>query len=78
MGKKTIIYSTPTCPYCQKAKAYLQEKGIEYTDVDVSGDESAQKEMIEKSGTMSVPVIDIGDVIITGFDKDKIDEALSR
>ena len=78
MDKKIIIYSTPTCPYFKKAKAYLQERGIEYTDVDVSQNETAQNEMIEKSGTMSVPVIDIGGVIITGFDKDKIDEALSK
>lgn len=78
MDKKIIIYSTPTCPYCKKAKAYLQEKGIEYTDVDVSRSEVAQKEMIEKSGTMSVPVIDVRGVIVTGFDKNRIDEALDR
>lgn len=77
MDKKIIIYSTPTCPYCKKAKAYLQGKGIEYTDIDVSQNETAQKEMMEKSGTMSVPVIVIGGRVITGFDKDKIDEALS-
>mgnify|MGYP001603958386 CR=1 len=76
MDKKVIIYSTPACPYCKKVKAYLQEKGIEYTDIDISQDEAAQKEMIEKSGTMSVPVIDIGGMIITGFHKDKINEAL--
>lgn len=77
MDKKIIIYSTPTCPYCKKAKAYLQGKGIGYTDFDVSQNETAQKEMMEKSGTMSVPVIDIGGRVIVGFDKDKIDEALS-
>lgn len=77
MDKKIVIYSTPTCPYCKKAKAYLQEKGIEYADIDVSRNETAQKEMMEKSGTISVPVIDIGGKIIAGFDKDKIDEALS-
>ena len=76
MDKKITIYSTPTCPYCKKAKAYLLEKGIEYTDIDVSQNEAAQKEMIEKSGTMSVPVIDVGGVIITGFDKDRIDKVL--
>lgn len=77
MDKKIIIYSTPTCPYCKKAKAYLQGKDMEYTDIDVSRDETAQKEMMEKSGTISVPVIDIGGKVIVGFDKDKIDEALS-
>lgn len=60
MNKKIILYSAPTCPYCKKAKAYLQGKGIEYKDIDVSQDETAQKEMMEKSGTISVPVIDIG------------------
>lgn len=76
MNKKVIIYSTPACPYCKKAKEYLQEKGIEYSDIDVSQNEAVQKEMIEKSGTMSVAVIDIEGTIVVGFEKDKIDAAL--
>ncbi len=70
------VYSTPTCPWCKKAKAYLQEKGIEFESIDVSSDEKAQKEMIEKSGQMGVPVLDIGGKIVIGFDKEKIDEIL--
>ena len=70
------IYSTPTCPWCKKAKAYLDEKGIAYTSVDVSSDDVAQKEMIEKSGQRGVPVIDIDGKIVIGFDKKKIDEIL--
>jgi len=70
------IYSTPTCPWCKKAKAYLEEKGIAYEGVDVSSDEVAQKEMIEKSGQMGVPVLDIDGKIVVGFDKEKIDELL--
>ena len=70
------IYSTPTCPWCKKAKAYLDEKGITYESVDVSSDDKAQKEMIDKSGQMGVPVIDIDGKIVIGFDKEKIDEIL--
>lgn len=70
------IYSTPTCPWCKKAKAYLDEKGIAHESVDVSSNEAARKEMIDKSGQMGVPVIDIDGQIVVGFDKGKIDELL--
>lgn len=70
------IYSTTTCPWCKKAKAYLTEKGIEYENIDVSSDEKAQKEMIDKSGQMGVPVLDIGGQIVVGFDRERIDEIL--
>ena len=76
MNSKVIIYSTPTCPYCKQAKEYLLQKGIEYTDIDISADEASQKEMMEKSGVMSVPVIDIEGTIVIGFDKEKINRAL--
>ena len=71
------IYSTPTCPWCKKAKAYLGEKGIAFESVNVSSDEKAQKEMIEKSGQMGVPVIDIDGKIVIGFDVEKINEILN-
>lgn len=70
------VYSTPTCPWCKRAKAYLTEKGIGFESVDVSSNEVAQKEMIDKSGQMGVPVIDIDGQIVIGFDKEKIDELL--
>lgn len=71
------IYSTPTCPWCKKAKQYLDEKAIKYESIDVSSNEVAQKEMIEKSGQMGVPVIDIDGKIIVGFDKEEIDKTLN-
>ena len=74
--KKVLIYSTQTCPFCKMTKDYLDEKGVEYTDIDVSSDEESQKEMIEKSGAMSVPVIDIEGEIVLGFDKEKLNKLL--
>jgi len=70
------VFSTPTCPWCYKAKDYFKAKKVEYKDYDVSIDEKARNEMIEKSGQMGVPVIMIGKKVIIGFDKSAIDQAL--
>ena len=73
------IYTTPTCPFCHKAKAFFKEHNIEYKDFNVQEDEKARDEMMEKSGSMSVPVIDIDGEIIVGFDdeaKQKVKKAL--
>lgn len=77
MAKNIIIYTTPTCPWCQKVKEFLKEKGVEYKEKDVSEDPKAAEEMIEKSGQMSVPVIDIDGQLVIGFDEGKLVELLS-
>jgi glutaredoxin-like YruB-family protein len=74
--KKVKIYSTPTCPYCKQAKDFFKANKVEYTDVDVSKDQKAAGEMIEKSGQMGVPVIEINGDIIVGFDRPRIKKAL--
>jgi len=66
------VYSTPICPYCVVLKKFLGEHNIEFEDVDVSQNEEAAKEIIEKSGQMRVPVIEINGEIVVGFDKEKI------
>jgi len=73
---KVIVYSTPTCPYCHAAKEFLKENKIEYEDIDVSKDQAKAQEMIEKSGQMGVPVLDINGTIIVGYDKEAIKKAL--
>ncbi|HDQ22449.1 MAG TPA: glutaredoxin family protein [Candidatus Uhrbacteria bacterium] len=74
--KKVSIYTTPTCSYCKQAKDYFKEKGIDFEEIDVATDAAKAQEMIEKSGQMGVPVLDIGGRIIVGFDKAAIDEEL--
>ena len=76
MDKEVIIYSTPTCHYCQMTKEFLKEKGIEYTDYNVAEDAEKRTEMIEKSGQMGVPVIYVGDEMMVGFDQGKLSAAL--
>ncbi|MCX6746096.1 MAG: glutathione S-transferase N-terminal domain-containing protein [Candidatus Parcubacteria bacterium] len=72
--KKILIYSTPTCPFCHQTKDYLSEKKIAFTDFDVASDSAKAQEMIDKSGQMGVPVLDIEGKIIVGFDKAAIDK----
>ncbi|MDD4980184.1 MAG: glutaredoxin family protein [Candidatus Omnitrophica bacterium] len=72
MDKNVRVYSTPTCPWCIRAKQFLKDNNIIFEDKDVSTDHQAADEMVRKSGQMAVPVLDIGGEIIVGFDKEKI------
>ena len=74
---KVKIYTTPTCPFCYLAKEYLKSRGVDFEEIDVSENETAAREMIEKSGQMGVPVIEIDGKIVIGFDKEKIDQLLN-
>jgi len=74
---KVTIYTTPTCVYCKMAKAFFKENNVVYEEKDVSTDTKSQEEMITKSGQMGVPVIDIEDKIIVGFDRDGISKLLN-
>ncbi len=76
--KKVLVYSTPSCPYCTMVKEYLKEKNIDFEDIDVAKDHEKAMEMVEKSGQMGVPVVDINGKIIIGFNKEKIDEELEK
>lgn len=70
------VYSTPSCPYCVRLKAYLNQQGIAFTAIDVSTDRAGLDIMVKLSGQMGVPVIDVDGKIVVGFDKDKIDKLL--
>jgi len=74
--QRVIVFSTPSCSYCNMAKKYFKEKGIRFKDVDVSRDAAAARDMVRKSGQQGVPVIDIGGKVIVGFDKTKINKLL--
>jgi len=72
MEKKVKVYSTVTCLHCINLKAFLDEKKVPYENIDVGEDQQKAQEMIQRSGQMGVPVVDIDGKIIVGFDKDKI------
>ena len=70
------IYTTQTCGFCHMAKSYFQSNDVEYEEKDVTNDAELQKEMIEKSNQMGVPVIDINGKIVIGFNRPEIDSLL--
>lgn len=70
------IYSTPTCPFCIMAKNFFKKNNIAYAEKNVAADQEAAQEMIKISGQMGVPVIEIGEEIIIGFDEQKIKKIL--
>ncbi|NKQ36605.1 MAG: NrdH-redoxin [Chloroflexi bacterium] len=73
---RVIIFTTPTCSYCNMAKQYFRRNKIRFKDVDVSRDQAAARDLVRRSGQMGVPVIDINGKIIVGFDKPKINNLL--
>ena len=71
------VYTTSTCPWCMKVKEFLKEHKIKYQEINVQENQEAAKEMIEKSGQMGVPVLEINNEIIVGFDEPRIKKALN-
>lgn len=67
--KNVTIYSTATCHYCGLAKDFFKKNNISYTEHNVGTDIEKRKEMVEKSGQMGVPVIDVDGHITVGFDE---------
>ena len=70
------IYTTPTCAYCRMAKEYFKKHEIAYEEYNVATDVEKRTEMLNKSGQLGVPVIDVDGQIVIGFDKPKLDELL--
>lgn len=68
MTAAVTMYTTQFCPYCQQAKALLDEKSVEYTDIPVDGNPELRQQMMERSGRRTVPQIWIGDHHVGGFD----------
>jgi len=76
MDKRVILFSSSSCPWCSRAKNYLVQKGIRVKEIKVDRDPDAARDVVRMTGQMSVPVLLIGRVKITGFDKAKIDRVL--
>jgi glutaredoxin 3 len=75
---KVKIYSAPWCVYCRMAKEYLKSKNVEYDEVDVDANPQAARELVQKTGQAGIPVLEIGDQTILGFDRIRIDSVLNQ
>ncbi|HVV14994.1 MAG TPA: glutaredoxin family protein [Candidatus Paceibacterota bacterium] len=76
MDKNVTIYSTPTCHFCQMAKEFFAEKGVQYTAYDVASDAAKRQEMIQLTGQLGVPVIVINGDIMIGFSRERLAQKL--
>ena len=72
------IYSTSWCPDCIKAKKYFNMKGVNYSEINVADKHEDREEVYRVSGQRTVPVIQINDSVIVGFDKKLIDKELNK
>ncbi len=74
--KQVVIYSTPTCHFCEAAKNFFNQNKIAYIDYNVAEDQEKAREMVERSGQMGVPVIFIDEDMVIGFDEPRLRELL--
>lgn len=65
---EVLVYTTRACGYCMAAKSLLREKGVEFREIDVTGDDDQRDELVRKSGQRTVPQIFIGTRHIGGFE----------
>lgn len=73
-----IIYGAEWCPPCHTAKAYLKSRGVEYQYINVDNQPDKGREVAAKTGWTAIPIINIGDEYILGFDRAKIEDALAK
>lgn len=65
---RVVVYTTTICPYCVRAKALLQRKGVEYEELHIEGNRELMREMLERSRRRTVPQIFIDDYHVGGYD----------
>ena len=72
---RIIIFTTSSCPWCNRVKQYLRERKFRFREVNVERDRDGAKEL-QRRHIMGVPVVLINNRPVVGFDKEKIDKLL--
>lgn len=75
--KKITVFTTNTCAYCVMVKKWLDNKGVQYSVVNLDEQPEKQKEIYEKSGALTVPVTlveneDLTEEIVIGFNLSRL------
>ena len=70
------VYTTSTCPWCVKVKDFLKEHKIKYKEINVAEDYEAGMQMVEKTGQQGVPVTEIDDQFVIGFNVPELKKLL--
>ena len=72
--REVKLYTLPHCPWCRKAKEYLDSHDIPYHEIDVQSDEEARQEAIDRAGRYAVPVIDMDGKVQVGYEEEEFYE----
>ena len=75
---KVIVYSTEWCPWCHKAKEWLDKNKVKYEDRDPEKNPKYAEELVQKSGQSGIPVIDIDGNIIVGYNEGEMKKYLEK
>lgn len=73
---KVTIYGAEWCPPCHAVKAYLKSRNVAYDYVNIDEQREKGREISQRTGWSAIPIINIGEEYILGFDRPKIDAAL--
>jgi len=73
---RVLVYTGASCPWCTRVKAYLRQRNVPFTEIDVSRDPAAAQALVRKTGQTGVPQLDIDGRYVIGFDKARIDALL--
>ncbi|HEO8421628.1 TPA: glutaredoxin family protein [Yersinia enterocolitica] len=78
MNKNVTVYTTNTCPYCVMVKNFLNEQGVAFKEVNVQEDPAAGDKLVETTGQMGVPQIEISGEWVLGYDPETITQLLEK
>lgn len=73
---KVTVYGAEWCPPCHTTRAYLKSRNIPFDYVNVDQQPEEGRTIAQKTGWTAIPIIQIGEEYILGFDRAKIDGAL--
>ncbi len=73
--KRVVLFTSPGCVWCTRAKQFFKKNGIKFKEIDISKDQKAAQDCI-KHGCRGVPVVLVGSRWICGFDQAKIEREL--
>jgi glutaredoxin-like YruB-family protein len=74
--KRVTVYTSPSCSWCNTLKSWLGKNKIPFSEIDVSRDEKAARDLVSRSGQQGVPQTEINGQIVVGFDQQKLKELL--
>lgn len=74
----TKIYTTKTCAYCILVKKFLDRKGHQYEVVDLDDNPAKRQELLDKTGAMTVPITEINDQFIVGWNPSLLAAAIAN